>query len=134
TDNNGNLFNTIKDPNLTGTCSATNTAACFADGGVLGRIPANRLYGLGLRTLNIYPMPNCPGPQCPSDWTPTSNFNLEFTRPKESATSYQPSIRVDYQPSSRLRGTWRLTEWDQDQNGISLGTIPGWNDSRQANW
>ena len=39
-DNNGNLYPYIKDPLLTGTCSASNQAACFADGGVLGRIPA----------------------------------------------------------------------------------------------
>ena len=32
----------IKNPAVAGTCSATNTAACFADGGVLGRIPASR--------------------------------------------------------------------------------------------
>ena len=41
-DNNGALFNFIKDPNLAGACSATDQTACFADGGVLGKIPANR--------------------------------------------------------------------------------------------
>ena len=29
---------------IAGTCSAADTRACFQDGGVLGRIPANRLY------------------------------------------------------------------------------------------
>ena len=31
--------------------------ACFADGGVLGKIPANRLYQTGLNILNMFPMP-----------------------------------------------------------------------------
>ena len=48
-DNNGALFNFIKDPALTGACSATDQTACFRDGGVLGKIPANRLYSVGPR-------------------------------------------------------------------------------------
>ena len=41
-------------------CTATDTRGCFQDGGVLGRIPANRLYAPGLAILNIYPLPNAP--------------------------------------------------------------------------
>ena len=33
-------------------------AAASQDGGVLGRIPANRLYAPGINALNIYPAPN----------------------------------------------------------------------------
>src|SRR5262249_55187106 len=44
TDNLGNPFPYIKDPLISGTCSAANQAACFNDGGTLGKIPANRLY------------------------------------------------------------------------------------------
>ncbi len=47
TDNLGNPFPYIKDPQSTGACAATATgdhSGCFQDGGVLGRIPANRLY------------------------------------------------------------------------------------------
>jgi hypothetical protein len=43
TDNLGNPFPYVKDPQLPGACNATNTSGCFADGGVLGRIPQNRL-------------------------------------------------------------------------------------------
>lgn len=42
-DNNGNSFAYIKDPAVSGTCSASNQAACFKADGVLGRIPADRL-------------------------------------------------------------------------------------------
>ena len=36
----------------------TDTRGCFQDGGVLGRIPANRLYAPGLAALNIFPDAN----------------------------------------------------------------------------
>ena len=39
-DNTGALFNLIKDPLSTLPCTAANTAGCFQDGGVLGKIPA----------------------------------------------------------------------------------------------
>src|SRR5690606_6012051 len=35
-DNNGNLYPYMKDPRSAAACSATNTAGCYADGGVLG--------------------------------------------------------------------------------------------------
>ena len=59
-DRNGNLFNTIKDPtsNLPCLTNRSDVRGCFADGGVLGRIPANRLYAPGLAILNIFPKAN----------------------------------------------------------------------------
>jgi len=42
-DNNGNLFNLIRDPASGLACTAADTRGCFQDGGVLGRIPADRL-------------------------------------------------------------------------------------------
>src|SRR5438876_3279784 len=48
----------IKDPLSTSPCNATNTAGCFQSGGVIGRIPADRQYALGLALLNRYPLPN----------------------------------------------------------------------------
>ena len=57
-DNTGALFNLIKDPNSTQPCTAANTAGCFQAGGVLGKIPADRLYPTGLALLSRYPLPN----------------------------------------------------------------------------
>src|SRR5215831_1741676 len=57
-DNTGALFNLIHDPLSPNPCTASNTSGCFADGGVLGKIPANRLYSVGQEILNRYPMPN----------------------------------------------------------------------------
>src|SRR5262245_38258022 len=50
-DNTGVLFNLIKDPSSTLPCTAANTAGCFQAGGVLGKIPANRLYPIGQQIL-----------------------------------------------------------------------------------
>src|SRR5207248_1841226 len=48
-DSNGRPFPFIKDPLLVGQpCRSTNTAGCFKDGGVLGRIPQSRLYAPGI--------------------------------------------------------------------------------------
>ena len=71
TDNTGAPFPYIRDTSTGLPCSATNTTGCFADGGVLGKIPANRLYGLGLNILKMYPAPNVSG----------LNYNLDTTAP-----------------------------------------------------
>ncbi len=60
-DRNGAAFPYIRDPATNQPCSATNRAGCFADGGVLGRIPQNRLYAPGMAILNWYPEPNALG-------------------------------------------------------------------------
>ena len=57
-DNTGALFNLIKDPNSTAACTAASTAGCFQADGVLGKIPADRLYSTGLALLSRYPLPN----------------------------------------------------------------------------
>jgi hypothetical protein len=119
-DNNGNLFPYIKDPLLSGACSATTQAACFADGGVLGRIPASRLYQTGQNILNLYPLPNIPAGQV---------YNFELTRPEQSLTSWQPVVRVDYQPMASLRGTFKYAAWGQPNDPI-LGSLPGFNDTQ----
>ena len=58
TDNNGALFNLIRDASTDLPCTAADTRGCFQDGGVLGTIPQNRLYGLGMNILKTYPEPN----------------------------------------------------------------------------
>jgi len=125
TDNLGNPYPYIKDPQLSGACSATNQAACFAAGGVLGRIPANRLYETGLNILKMYPMPNTAS-------APGQAYNYELTRPNESLLAYQPAGRVDYQPTDKLRVSGKYTAWQQRRQTIN-GSIPGFNDTRMQN-
>ena len=84
TDNNGALFNTIRDASTGLPCSATDTRGCFRDGGVLGRIPQNRLYELGLNVLKQWPAPNVNG----------LNYNLETVAPEDTRLTHQPTVRV----------------------------------------
>lgn len=118
TDNNGALFNTIRDVSTGQACSATNTAGCFRDGGVLGRIPQNRLYGLGLNVLKQWPEPNVTG----------LNYNLETVAPEDKRMTHQPTVRVDWQQSSRLRFT---TKYAGQRATVKTtpGSIPGFNDA-----
>ena len=116
TDNNGNPFPYIKDPLVSGTCSATSQAACFADGGVVGRIPASRLYQTGQNILNLYPLPNI------TNVPAGQNYNFELTRPEQSLTSWQPVVRIDYQPFTALRGTFKYASWGQPNDAI-LGSF-----------
>ncbi len=118
-DNLGNPYPYIRDPNLSGVCTAADQTACFRDGGVVGRIPANRLYPLGLNILKMWPLPT------------SSNVvgnNFQFTRPPEDTISYQPAVRVDYQPTQNLRVSVKY-QGDLIRKQVNQGTIPGWNDS-----
>ena len=122
-DNLGNLYPFIKDPNISGACTAADQTACFRDGGVLGRIPANRLYQPGLNILKMWPLPNGQGT--------TTGRNYEIIRPAESILGYQPAVRFDYQPLQSLRVSVKYQGAIQRQQ-IFNGTIPGFNDSKMV--
>src|SRR5436190_2563849 len=119
-DNTGALFNLIKDPNSTLPCTAANTAGCFQAGGVLGRIPADRLYPVGLSILNRYPLPNV-------TQLPGANYNYEVAAPTTNNLTQQPAIRLDYQLSSKLRFTGKYSG-QRARRLITPGSIPGFND------
>jgi hypothetical protein len=127
TDNNGNLYPYIKDPLRSGSCNASSQAACFADGGVLGRIPANRLYGPGMAILNWWPLPNIPN--VPAG----QNYNWSSTYPALDLLGYQPLVRLDYQPTTALRATFKYVEYQQPSK-VHPGTIPNFNESKEDNY
>src|SRR6185295_15904006 len=60
-DSSGNPFPYIRDYASGLPCSAADTRGCYQDGGVIGRIPANRIYAPGLAALSIYPQANFSG-------------------------------------------------------------------------
>jgi len=120
-DNLGNLYPYIKDPLSTSPCSASNTAGCFAAGGVLGRIPADRLYSLGLQFLSLYPMPNLNVPGLP--------YNYQATLPSQSIMSQAPIFKIDYQPWTKLRASFKLSLWEEPAKE-QTGTVPGFNDTQ----
>ena len=119
-DNTGALFNLIKDPNSTAPCTAGSTAGCFQAGGVLGRIPADRLYSTGIALLNRYPLPN-------AAQLPGSNYNYEVQPATTENLTQQPAVRVDYQMSSKLRFTGKYSG-QRARRLVTPGTIAGFND------
>lgn len=95
-DRDGNPFRFIRDPLATQPCNASNAGGCFADGGVLGKIPQSRLYRPGLAVLNFYPKPNA---------ISTANRGFNFTsQVPDSYPRRESLIRGDYNLSSK----WRL--------------------------
>ena len=94
-DTSGNPFPFIRDFSTGLPCSATDTRGCFQDGGVLGRIPANRLYAPGLSTLSIFPQANV-----------SLGSGLNFTsQDPDSPKRREELLRMDFQPTD----TWRVT-------------------------
>ena len=96
-DSSGNPYPYIRDYTTGLPCSASDTRGCFADGGVLGKIPASRLYSLGLNILKIYPTPN-------GSFGGSNNYSSEI--PNDSPRR-EDLIRVDYQVNDKWRVTGR---------------------------
>ena len=85
------------------------TRGCFQDGGVIGKIPASRLYDVGLNILKMYPSANSAG-------TIGQGYNY-VTQESSPAPRRQDLIRLDWQTSAH----WRV-------NGKYLSTGgSGWN-------
>jgi hypothetical protein len=99
-DNNGNPWPYIKDYTTGLPCDQNNQAGCFADGGVLGKVPQDRLYGPGMAALNVYPSANADPNQL------GNGLNYRSQRP-DDAPVRQDLIRLDFQPTDRWRVTGR---------------------------
>ncbi|HET7217474.1 MAG TPA: carboxypeptidase-like regulatory domain-containing protein, partial [Vicinamibacterales bacterium] len=119
-DNNGNVFNLIRDYQTGLPCTAADTRGCFQDGGVLGRVPTSRLYGPGMAALNRYPLPNV-------DQRQGTNYNYELNAPQIENLTQQPAIRIDYQLSSKLRFTGKYSG-ERARRLTTPGLIPGFSD------
>ena len=119
-DNNGILYNLIRDASTGLPCTAANTSGCFQSGGVLGRIPANRLYQPGLAILNQWPAANVN--------VPGAAYNYEARLPQDNQLAWQPALRVDYNPTDKLRASFKYSGWQQKVRPV-VGTLPGYNDS-----
>jgi hypothetical protein len=124
-DQNGALFNAIYNPASglpkTQCVQGGPTAACFQDGGVVGKIPIGQLYGPGMALLNQWPMPN-------RDQAPGSNYNYVDTQPLRNTLTYIPLLRLDYQHSSRLRISGKFA--GRGSRYIpNPGALPGYTDT-----
>ena len=86
---------------------------------MLGRIPADRLYPLGLNILKMYPMPN--------NQSTTIGTNHQFIQPTYDTLLYQPALRLDYQVTQGLRVSFKY-QGNNMSKRVTLGSLPGWND------
>jgi hypothetical protein len=96
-DSSGNPFPYIRDYSKGLPCNASDTRGCFADGGVLGRIPQDRLYAPGIAALNLFPLPN---------YTAGGGINYTSQVP-DSTPRRETLIRLDFQPTDKWRVTGR---------------------------
>jgi hypothetical protein len=103
-DSSGNPFPYIRDYTTGLPCSAADTRGCFQDGGVLGRIPASRLYQPGLAALSIFPDPNFSG---------GSGLNFTSQEP-DSSPRREDLLRMDFQATSNWRVTGRYMKNNED--------------------
>ena len=103
-DSGGVRYNLIKDYQTGLPCSATDTRGCFQDGGVLGKIPANRLYAPGMAILNMFPAPNFSG---------TGGLNYASQAPSNTPRR-EEMLRMDYQASDNWRITGRYMNTVED--------------------
>ena len=120
-DNNGALFNLIRDASTGLPCTAADTSGCFQDGGVVGRIPASRIYGPGLALLSRYPMPNI-------TQAPSTAWNYQLAPPSFTNLTQQPAVRLDYQASSKLRVSWKYQGEFARSVVAPGGSLPGFTD------
>jgi hypothetical protein len=130
------IFSTfIKDPLLTGLCQATPAnpapgidyqAACFHDGTVLNKIPANRINPVSQRILDLYfPAPNIGGPN-----TLTNNYGYIFPYNSDLYKGDWPFLRIDHKVSEKnslfFRWSARITPYIRPRPTPDLG----WTESR----
>jgi hypothetical protein len=130
-DGSGNPYPYIRDYTTGLLCSASNTAGCFRDGGVLGKIPENRQYAPTLAALNLYPLPNVTGEK---------GYNYKSQTPSNQPRR-EELIRVDYQMSDMWRLAGRYMQHSDNQDlpygagpNANVDTVEGHNDMPGRNW
>ncbi|PYR02020.1 MAG: hypothetical protein DMF97_05935, partial [Acidobacteria bacterium] len=108
----------VRDPLLSGNCSATTGGpACFP-GNV---IPANRIDPVGQALLNLFPLPNATDP------TGTNQYNYVFQTAQDWPRDDQV-LRVDWNVAQKTTMYGRL-QWGYEKRsgGVSLlGSTGGW--------
>src|SRR6266487_2176845 len=119
-DSSGNPFPYVRDYATGLPCSASDTRGCFQGGGVLGRIPANRLYSPGLAALNIFPDSNFSG---------GSGLNFTSQVPYQ-APRREDLLRMDFQATDKWRITGRYMK-DKEEILQAYGTTWAGNGSAQ---
>ncbi len=100
----------IRDPLLTGACSATNRTACFPGNSV----PTARINRNGQAILNIFPLPNLL-----DRGITRGNYNFQFQESIE-APRWQHLFRTDWKPTDKDSFAFRGSLWYADQLGYAV--------------
>ena len=124
----------LKDPQSTFPCAAApgDQRGCFRDGGVLSKIPQNRLNPVALKIQDLfYPLPNFGNT---SVFT-SKNFQQLVTRPADPNTYW--TTRIDHRFSNKTfvygRYTWqRQYNTPFDANLPTIGRITDTRNTRNA--
>jgi hypothetical protein len=131
-DSSGNPWPYIRDWTTGLPCNASDTRGCFQDGGVLGRIPQDRLWHPGLNALNIYPPPNTTG---------SSGINYRSQTPSDMPRR-EEMLRLDFQATDRWRFMGRYMRNEDTRRSpygfigasSNLDTVQGVLDIPGRNW
>ncbi|MBP6821186.1 MAG: carboxypeptidase regulatory-like domain-containing protein [Acidobacteria bacterium] len=91
----------IKDPLKTGNCNATDQTACFNDGGIINKIPTNRLSPNGLALLRAQPEP-IPG-------FFTSSGQNYFQEGPNTVNQRKDTVSIDFYPNENHQIKYRLS-------------------------
>jgi hypothetical protein len=103
-DSSGNPFPYIRNYASGLPCGPGNTGGCYADGGVLGKVPASSLYAPGLAALNVYPLPN---------YTAGGGVNYTSQNPDQPSRR-EDLVRLDFQATDKWRFTGRYMHTKED--------------------
>lgn len=112
----------IRDPQKTGRCDATDQTACFADGGVLGKIPAARIVNPVAKALfadtQLYPLP--------SRINSTNGVGILDVVTAAKVDSHQFDVKIDARLSEKdnLSGRYSFTNYEQAGIKGALPVIP----------
>jgi hypothetical protein len=90
----------LKDPLKTGNCNAQDKTACFNDGGIMNKIPANRLSPNGLALLRAMPEPNLA--------TPNSSGQNFFATAGARQDQRKSTLSIDFYPTEKHQIRYRL--------------------------
>jgi hypothetical protein len=89
----------IRDPLKTGNCTAADQTACFSDGGIVNKIPANRLSPNGIAIIRALPEP-IPG------LVATGTTNWFADRPN-IVDQRKDTLSIDIYPAASHQLRWR---------------------------
>ncbi len=90
----------VKDPLKSGACSSSDQSGCFSDGGVINKIPANRLSPNGLSLMRALPEPL-------SGYFGPGGQNYFQSRPRP-VNQRKDTISVDFYPTEKHQLRFRI--------------------------